>query len=172
MCKVLWEVMSLLTARLISQSQFDPTVDLPVGAHPRSANASAQGRCGLFPIHVRHRVDLGTDQRTLGGATLWPSNRRAVGGGHHADSDGPVGTVGDPAIPRKVDIRLDDLDRSGGSGDIGACRVSGGRLVEGVSSPRVSGELRHGPRPRVAADAPVLCRNADARDASRSQPRG
>ena len=121
MCKVLWEVMSLLTARLISQSQFDPTVDLPVGAHPRSANASAQGRCGLFHIHVRRRMDLGTDQGTLGGATLWPSHQRAVGGGHHADSDGRIVTVGDRAIPSEADIRLNDFDGSGGSGDIGAC---------------------------------------------------
>ena len=168
MFKVLWEVMSLLTARLISQSQFDPTVDLPVGAHPRSANASAQGRCGLFPIHVRRRMDLGTDQGTLGGATLWPSDRRVVGGGHHADSDGRVGAVGDPSIPREAGIRLNDLDGSGGSGDIAACRVGGGRVGTGVFSARVSGELRDGPRPRVVADVRAVCRDADDRGASRS----
>src|SRR5215831_6045565 len=89
-----------------------------VGAHPGSSNASAQGRCGLFPNHVRRRMDFGTDQGTLGSATLWPSDRRAVGSGHHADSDGRVRTVGDKAIPGEADIWLDDLDGAGGSGDI------------------------------------------------------
>src|SRR6516162_5473431 len=95
---------------------------------------------------VRRRIDLGTDQRTLGGAPLWPSDRRAVGGGHHADSDGGVGTVGDSAIPREADIPLDDLDGSGGSGSIGACRVGRGRVGAGVISPRISQEFRDDPR--------------------------
>ena len=55
-------------------------------------------------------MDLGADKGTLGGATLWASDRRAVGGGHHADSDGRIVTVGDQAIPGEADIRLDDLD--------------------------------------------------------------
>src|SRR5215469_11242985 len=116
-------------------------------------------------------MDLGADQGTLGGATLWASNRRAVGSDHHADSDGRVGPVGDPGIPREAKFRLDNLDGSGGSADIGACRVSGGCVGAGVISPRVSGELRDGPRSRVAAYVPAVCCNADARGASRSQPR-
>jgi hypothetical protein len=47
------------------------------------------------------------------------------------------------------------------------------RLLSGapgmaVTSPRVSGELRDGPRSRVAADVRAVCRDADDRDASRS----
>jgi hypothetical protein len=43
-----------------------------------------------------------------------------------------------------------------------------GRVGAAVTSPRVSCELRDGPRPRVAAHVRVVCRNADDRDASRS----
>src|SRR5262249_14534548 len=45
---------------------------------------------------------------------------------------------------------------------------SRGRVGTGVTSPRVSGELRDGPRSRVAADVRAVCRDADDRDACRS----
>ena len=83
-------------------------------------------------------MGLGTDQGTLGDSRLWLSERHVVGGGHHADSDGrvgTVGTVGDPAIPREADIRLDDLDGSGGSGDISASELAGVVWVRGLSLP-------------------------------------
>ena len=139
---------------------------------PGSANASAQGRCGLFPIHVRRRMGLGTDPGTLGDATLWPSDQRAAGGGHHADSDDRRRTVGNPAMPREADIRLDNLDGFGGSGDIGACRDRRCRVGTEAISPRISGQLHDGPRPRVAAHVPAVRRDADDRNASRSQPGG
>ena len=78
-------------------------------------------------------MDFGTDPRTLGGATLWPFHRRAVGSGHHADSDGHVGTVGDPGIPREADIGLDDLDGLVALGLLVPAELAGVVWVRGLS---------------------------------------